>query len=172
MLRKPKHNHLQRGHHEVFDKLHYQECPHQINGIVCGLFCAGIVLHILVGKTIDRDTFSQEHVTELRSKLGDHFMGAGHNQTNKTNHQPTNKVVRDCFPSLRGTTIMSEHGVEDVTLLHIPDNVNIQLPIRLQVQSPQRNRQPELWRMHLFQNITTVMTMTTTVLRAKMTNLY
>ena len=77
VLHKPEHDHLQRGHHDVFDKLQCQECPKQINGIYGGLFCAGVLLHILVEKTIDRrDTFGQEHVTELRSKFGDHFMGA------------------------------------------------------------------------------------------------
>jgi hypothetical protein len=41
--------------------------------------------------------------------------------------------------------------------------------MQLQVQSPQRDQQPELWRMHLFHNITTAMTVMTAVLRAKMT---
>jgi hypothetical protein len=86
VLHKTEHEHLQRAHHEVFDKLQYQECPEQISGI-------GVVLHILVGETIDRDTFSQEYFPELRLKLGDQFMGARHNRTNKTNHQTTSKVV-------------------------------------------------------------------------------
>ena len=120
-VHRPQHNHLQRAHHEVFDKLvQYQECPWQIYGIDCGLFCVGVMLHILVGKIIDRDTFSQEHVMELRLKLGDHFMGARHDRTNKTNHQPTSKVVQNCLPSLRGTTNVSMYGVEDVTPLPIP----------------------------------------------------
>jgi Ulp1 family protease len=93
VLHKPEHKHLERAHHEVFDKLQYQECPQRINGIDCGLFCVGVVLHIRYGETIDKDTFSQEHVTELRLKLGDHFMDAWHNRTNETNHQPASKVV-------------------------------------------------------------------------------
>jgi Ulp1 family protease len=58
VFHKPEHDHLQRAHHEVFVKLQYQECPQQINGIDCGLFCVGVVLHILVGKTIESDKFS------------------------------------------------------------------------------------------------------------------
>lgn len=124
VLHRPEHNHLQRAHYEVLEKLKYQECPQQLNGIDCGLFCVGVVLHILDGKTIDRDAFSKEHVTELRFKLGNHFMGCQHNRSNEPNHEPTSKVVRDCFPSLRGTTIVSEYGVEDVTPLHIPADVD------------------------------------------------
>ncbi|KAI2505811.1 hypothetical protein MHU86_8587 [Fragilaria crotonensis] len=124
VLHRPEHNHLQRAHYEVLEKLKYQECPQQLNGIDCGLFCVGVVLHILDGKTIDRDAFSKEHVTELRFKLGNHFMGSQHNRSNEPNHEPTSKVVRDCFPSLRGTTIVSEYGVEDVTPLHIPADVD------------------------------------------------
>jgi Ulp1 family protease len=51
VLHKPKHEHLQRAHYEVFDKLQYQECPQQINGTDCGLFCVCVVLHIIVGET-------------------------------------------------------------------------------------------------------------------------
>ncbi|KAI2496808.1 hypothetical protein MHU86_13072 [Fragilaria crotonensis] len=145
VLHRPEHNHLQRAHYEVLEKLKYQECPQQLNGIDCGLFCVGVVLHILDGKTIDRDAFSKEHVTELRFKLGNHFMGSQHNRSNEPNHEPTSKVVRDCFPSLRGTTIVSEYGVEDVTPLHIPADVDT-TATRASIR-----------------NITTVMTMTTTV---------
>jgi hypothetical protein len=51
--------------------------------------------------------------------MAKHFMGAWQNQNDK----PTSKVIRDCFPKQRGTTIASEYGVEDVTPLHIPANV-------------------------------------------------
>jgi hypothetical protein len=159
VLHKPEHEHLQREYHEVFDKLQYQECPKQINGIDCGLFCVGVTLHILVGETTDRDTFSQEHITELRLKLG-----ARHNRTNKTNHQPTSKVVRDCFPSLRGTTILSEHCVEDVTPLHIHDNVNTTANTIASTITITRSTTRALTH-----DITTAMTVTTAVLRAKMT---
>ncbi|KAI2492021.1 hypothetical protein MHU86_22546 [Fragilaria crotonensis] len=150
VLHRPEHNHLQRAHYEVLEKLKYQECPQQLNGIDCGLFCVGVVLHILDGKTIDRDAFSKEHVTELRFKLGNHFMGSQHNRSNEPNHEPTSKVVRDCFPSLRGTTIVSEYGVEDVTRC-------TSLPMWIQLP-----------RVHRFRNITTVMTMTTTVVNLLM----
>jgi hypothetical protein len=33
VVHKPEHDHLQRAHHEVFDKLQYQVCPQHINGI-------------------------------------------------------------------------------------------------------------------------------------------
>jgi hypothetical protein len=116
---KEKHEHLQLLHHEVFKELGYEECPPQNNGIDCGLFCAVVLLHLLDRKTVDRDTFSHHHVTELRFTLAEHFMAARLYPSNK----PTSKVIRDCFPKLRGTTIASEYGVKDVTPLHIPANV-------------------------------------------------
>jgi Ulp1 family protease len=97
VLHKPEHKNLKRAHHEKIDKLQYQECPQQINGIDCGLFDVGVVLHILVGETIDSDTFSQEHVTELSLKLGDNFMGAKHNRMNKQTINSTAKLFEIVF---------------------------------------------------------------------------
>jgi hypothetical protein len=121
VLHRDAHQHLHRPSIEVFEKVRYHSCPAQRNGIDCGLFCVGIVLHILDRKTVDSNTFTYHNVTELSFKLSTHFT----QDDNEPNHQPTtSQVVRDCFPKLQGTSIVSEYGVEDVTPLSIRTDVS------------------------------------------------
>ena len=134
VLHKPEHDHLQRTHFEVFEKLGYQECPPQNNGIDCGLFCVGVLLHLLDGKTVARNTFSHKHVAEVRLKLGEHFNGARQTRNNAS----VSKVIRDCFPKLQGTTIASEYGVEDVTPLQVHGDVRTTTTAITKMQSATR----------------------------------
>jgi Ulp1 family protease len=49
LLYKPEHKHLVLCDDEVLKKVDYHDCPRPLNGIDCGLFCIGIVLHLLDG---------------------------------------------------------------------------------------------------------------------------
>ena len=89
VLHRPQHQDLLRAHHEVFDKVAFHECPVQKNGIDCGLFCVGIVLHLLHGKTVTKKVFSHKDVSNLRLQLTAYFTGGNEQGT----HQPTSQVV-------------------------------------------------------------------------------
>ena len=91
----------------------FHHCPSQYNNIDCGLFCVAVVLHVLDEKPITKDTFNFNHCILLRSKLAAHFKHGGAEQTSQ--------VVRDCFPELKGTTILSNYGVEVVTTVPAKD---------------------------------------------------
>ena len=45
---------------ELLKKVFYHECPSQLNGIDCGLFCVGIVLHLFDGINVDSSTSSHQ----------------------------------------------------------------------------------------------------------------
>ncbi len=94
-----------------FDIIAFHQCPGQYNGINCGLFCIAVVLHLLDFKTVTEDNFNFNfnHCILLRSKLAAHF-----NRKNDDANEQTSQVVRDCFPELKGTTILSSYGVEVV----------------------------------------------------------
>jgi hypothetical protein len=92
-----------------FDIIGFHQCPGQYNGIDCGLFCIAVVLHLLDFKTVTEDTFNFNHCILLRSKLAAHF-----NRKNDDANEQTSQVVQDCFPELKGTTILSSYGVEVV----------------------------------------------------------
>ena len=117
VLYKPQHKHLVRKIRELNEEVVYYDCPRQRNGIDCGLFAVGVVLHLIEGKAIDSDTFSPKDIHQLRLNLSNHFSQANDDlpTSDRVLHQQTSRVVRDCFPQLKGTTILSVHGVEEVT---------------------------------------------------------
>jgi hypothetical protein len=40
-----------------------------LSGFDCGLFAVGVVLHLVEGKVITMETFTQQDITGLRAKL-------------------------------------------------------------------------------------------------------
>ena len=116
LLYKPKQKHLVQCDEEVLKKVDYHYCPGQLNRIDCGLFCVGVVLHLLDGIEVDRTTYTHQKCSHLRFKLSTHFTHVVHHPDDKdVVLQPTGQVVRDCFPLLQGTTIVGAGGVEDIT---------------------------------------------------------
>ena len=54
---------------KVLKKVMQVSCPHQLNGIDCGMFVVVICLHIFDGAQIDPTIFSQHKTTKLRMIL-------------------------------------------------------------------------------------------------------
>lgn len=115
VLYQPKYKMLHQSTSKLIERVQYHECPAQRNGIDCGLFCIGVVLHLLDGKIVNNDTFNHQQCHRLRMKLSTHFTHVVHYPDDRDAiHQQTSQVVRDCFPQLRGTSIVSAYGVEEV----------------------------------------------------------
>ena len=107
---------------ELLKKVSYHECPSQLNGIDCGLFCVGVVLHLLDGINVNSTTFSHHDCSRLMFRLSTHFLHITHHPEDKdVINQTTCHVVRDSFPLLLGTTTASSYGVEDITPMHFAD---------------------------------------------------
>ena len=94
---------------ELLKKVSYHECPPQLNGIDCGFFCVGVVLHLLLGgMNVDSTIFSHQDYSRLRFRLSTHFLRIIHHPEDKDAiNQTTCQVVCDSFPLLLGTTIAS-----------------------------------------------------------------
>ncbi|KAI2505724.1 hypothetical protein MHU86_8686 [Fragilaria crotonensis] len=106
ILQEEEHEHLRLTDEALFKRVEYGECPRQFNGFDCGLFAVGIVLHLVEGKVITMETFTQQDITGLRAKLTAVFGGEG------TGLGTTSQVVRACFPKLNGSSILDTFGVE------------------------------------------------------------
>jgi hypothetical protein len=99
---------LQQPTSHLWSLLEVLPCPQQRNGIDCGLFAVGVVLHLLANVHIDTETFKDHHISNLRKELAAYLSSAkGH----KKRSIPS-ALVRNCFPCLKGTTIVGECGVE------------------------------------------------------------
>jgi hypothetical protein len=98
----------------------FHQCPGQYNDIDCGLFCIAVVLHLLDDKPVTEGTFNFNHCILLRSKLAAHF-----NRDNGA-YEQTSQVVRDCFPQLKGTSILSSYGVEVVATVPVASKPSIE----------------------------------------------
>ena len=100
---------LQERRHELLrqtDKLlirrkNYGDCPSQLNGFDCGLFTIDPVLHLSEGEDVTTETFSEQHVTKLRSHLAAVFSMDG-----AWTAETTSQVVRSCFPQLCGSSLI------------------------------------------------------------------
>ena len=122
VLHKSEHTHWVHSNAELLKKVSYHECPSQLNGIDCGLFCVGVVLHLLDGINVNSTTFSHHDCSRLRFRLSTHFSHIIYHPEDKdVINQTTCQVVHDSFPLLLGTTIASSYGVEDVTPMHFAD---------------------------------------------------
>jgi Ulp1 family protease len=59
VLHKHEHTPWVHSNAELLKKVSYHECPSQQNSIDCGLFCVGVVLHLMDGINVNSTTFSQ-----------------------------------------------------------------------------------------------------------------
>ena len=75
LLHEKKHAHLRDSDAALIGRVHYCDCPMQKNGFDCGLFAVGVVLHLIEGIDVTRETFRQQDVTTLRSRLVTVFGG-------------------------------------------------------------------------------------------------
>jgi hypothetical protein len=99
----------------------YSSCPQQQNAIDCGLFAYATLLHLVWDENIGNDTFTQQHISSLRSDLYTVL-------TTKKVHRldfPDPKKHLSCkflfsfFPLLGNKVIDGENNVDDcyITML-------------------------------------------------------
>jgi hypothetical protein len=110
ILHARKHEDLRQTDEALLQNVQYQDCPRQLNGYDCGLFAVGVILHLVEGKDIGTETFTQEHITNLRSELVTVFAS-----DDGAASETTSRVVRSCFPQLNGSSILDSFGVEIVS---------------------------------------------------------
>jgi hypothetical protein len=110
ILHTRKHEDLRQTDEALLQNVQYQDCPRQLNRYDCGLFAVGIILHLVEGKDIGTETFTQEHITNLWSELVTVFAS-----DDGTASETTSRVVHSCFPQLNGSSILDSFGVEVVS---------------------------------------------------------
>ena len=98
--------HRQPSSSTLSNKLEFRPCPGQANAVDCGLFSVGVVLHLLANVEIESNTFNQANVSHLRNLLGCFL----HNRSKKV----PSSLIRNCFPHLKGTSILHQVGIEEV----------------------------------------------------------
>jgi hypothetical protein len=87
-------------------QLEFRSCPGQDNFINCGRFSVGVFLHLLANLEVESNTFNQANVSHLRNLLGCFL----HNRSRKV----PSFLIRNCFPRLKGTSILTHDGIEVV----------------------------------------------------------
>jgi Ulp1 protease family, C-terminal catalytic domain len=85
----------------------YYPCPSQQNGIDCGLFAVAVILHLIDGIVVEKNTFDQSSITNLRKELAHHLSGVA--TLNK--YQMPAIIVRKWFPQLQLLTTDHESVV-------------------------------------------------------------
>ena len=111
VLHEKKYHLLHQHHNNVLNRVTYGHCPVQTNGYDCGLFAVIVVLHLVEGTRLNTDTFDQKDISNLRSKLCTVF-GLNVEHSAELAYKTTSEVVRNCFPALRGSSIIDTAGVE------------------------------------------------------------
>ena len=71
-------------------------CPQQANGVDYGLFTVAVTLHLLEGLEVNRHTFSQDNISEMRKQLAKSFK-----QDAKSLRFLPAQTVQSCFPHWR-----------------------------------------------------------------------
>ena len=113
---------------ELLKKVLYHDCPLQLNGIDCGLFCVGVVLHLLDGINVDSSTFSHQDCSRLRLRLSTHFLGTIHHPDDKhvINQTPCQIVpkvaehLQKRWDAAASLTVMElEHGCGDFKVVEM-----------------------------------------------------
>ena len=89
--------------------MQYKACPRQKNGFDYGIFAVASTLHLAERITLTSKSFSQTHVTKARFELAKTYATAG--------ALMTSSVFRDCFPLLRGRSIVDAMGFEVINTL-------------------------------------------------------
>ena len=83
VLYKREHTPWVHSNAELLKKVSYHECPSQLIGIDCGLFCVGVILHLLDGTNVDSTTFSHHDCSSSRFRLSTHFLHIIHHPEDK-----------------------------------------------------------------------------------------
>ena len=122
VLHKPSYLKLRQTNDELMSLVSFECCPQQLNGIDCGLFCVGVVLHLLDNLVVDAETFDSKDITALRMRLYVHFTRKVNNKTKRYEHvihQRTSKVIRDSFNKLTswGAPSIAKSGLADIDSL-------------------------------------------------------
>jgi hypothetical protein len=79
----------------------------------CISFAVAVVLHLVEGKEVNVQTFTQSDITKLRKKLAK-VLASNHSVQELAGSKTVSEIVRDCFPALRGTSIVDTFGVETI----------------------------------------------------------
>jgi ribosomal protein L32 len=104
ILHDKKYRSVRQSNTDALQRVHYKACPMQKNGYDCGIFAVASTLHLAERITLTSTSFSQSQVTKARSELAKTYATAG--------ALMTSSVFRDCFPLLRGRTIVDAMGFE------------------------------------------------------------
>ena len=108
ILHEKKYQRVGQSDTDVLQRAHYKACPLQRNGFDCGIFAVGATLHLAERISLTSKSFSQTHVTKARSELAKTFAKSG--------ALMASSVSRDCFPLLRGRSIVDHAmGFEVIT---------------------------------------------------------
>jgi len=100
----------------LLELVEFDECPPQTNGHDCGLFAVAVVLHLVEGKEVNSQTLRQSDTTIHRKRLAEVFLSDHRVWESRESFETTtvSAIVRNCFPALRGTSIVDIFGVETI----------------------------------------------------------
>jgi Ulp1 family protease len=73
LLAAHSHEMLRQTDDELGEKLDFYSGPQQVNDVDCGLFCVGVVRHLLDDHAVDNTIFSHTDMSEMRKRLYIHF---------------------------------------------------------------------------------------------------
>ena len=104
ILHEKKHLRVRQSNTDALRQVHYKAGPRQKNNYDCGIFAVASTLHLAERITLTSKSFSQSHVTKARSELAKTYATAG--------ALMTSSLFRDCFPMLRGRSIVDAMGLE------------------------------------------------------------
>ena len=104
ILHEKKYHSLQQSDPDLLRRVQYKDSPMQNNGCDCGIFAVATTLHLAERIPLTLQSFSQTHVTKARSELAKTLCS-------KTAVMES-AIFRDCFPLLRGRSIVDATGVE------------------------------------------------------------
>ena len=86
VLYNPSDSKLCQTNDQLMGLVSFEFCPQQENGIDYGLYCVGVVLHLLDNHVVDHETFDRKAITGLRMRLFTHFTGNIDKKTEKYVH--------------------------------------------------------------------------------------
>ncbi len=104
ILHKRKYLYIQESDADLLRHKQYKDSPLQNNGCDCGIFAVGATLHLAERIPLTSRSFLQTHVTKAWSELAKILCSKS--------AVMESAIFRDCFPLLRGRSIVDASGVE------------------------------------------------------------
>jgi hypothetical protein len=98
---------------KLLEVIEFDDCPSQTNGHNCGLFAVAVVLHLVEGKEVNSQTFRQSDITKRWKKLAE-VLASNHSVQELSGSKTVSEIICNCFPALRGTSIVDSFGVETI----------------------------------------------------------